>query len=286
MKKLMIGILAAATMSAFAEGEIEKQEKPLFWGFANAGVYSGYQLYGSLVNNEPTFQWYAEGNFNLAAGDLDLGYAGVGLWSNTDLTKRRRDGGLGQFLNEYDPNIHWGRTFWLDDDNTWGVDYRSTVVWFYYPPQNYSGAEHTHTTWDWDHSLTLVNPYVLPYVNIVREYSKGANLLQFGVKKPFQITDEFSLCPILEMVWRERQYNWCFPTRFGGLDTNSGLATFKAELDGTYMFNANFGVFAKIAFCSIIDPDLRDNVDQMDGAEYGAYATDFVWGGVGVCCNF
>jgi len=54
MKKLMMAALAAAAMTAFAEDE--ETEAPIFWGFGNYGLYSGYQLYGSLVNPEPTLQ--------------------------------------------------------------------------------------------------------------------------------------------------------------------------------------------------------------------------------------
>ena len=306
MKKLMVAVLAAATMSAFAEeakeseqaAVLEKNEAPLFWGFGNAGLYSGYQLYGSLVNNEPTFQMYGEANMNLSIKDVDLGYIGLGLWSNTDLTKRRRCNELGQAFNEYDPNLHFGRTFWFDDEMQWGLEWRSTFVWFYYPTKNYKGGRVTnHTTWDFDHNFSLINPYVIPYVSVVREYSKGANLLVFGLKRGFQVGDQLTLCPSLEFVWRERQYNWCFPTAFNGTvndydcDKNSGIATMKIQLDATYQITDNFGVFAKVAYCSVVDPDLRDNVDHLssqghDWYSYGAYAKDYAWGGIGLCFNF
>ena len=300
MKKLLIAMCAAASMCAFAgseEAEVAETETNnnesfiSFWGFGNYGLYSGYQLYGSLVNDNPTLQGYIDLNANIG----DLGYTGFGLWSNTDLTPRRRNNELGQAFNEYDPNFHFGRTFWFDDDKTWGLDWRSTFVWFYYPPKNYKGGRvSNHTTWDFDHSFALVNPYLVPYVTVVREYKKGANLLIFGLKKAVAVTDGLSLTPYLEGVWRERQYNWCFPTNFNYPDDdtgydynkNSGIATMKLGLDLNYQISEHFGLFAKVAYCSIVDPDLRDNVDHLPNNAYGGYAKDFAWGGVGVTFNF
>ena len=296
MKKLLVAVCAASFLTAFAEADAKKtetEEKSFVsvWGFGNYGIYSGYQLYGSLVNNEPTAQGYVDANVQFG----DIGYVGVGLWSNTDLTKRRREGNLGQAFNEYDPNVHFGRTFWFDDDKTWGLEWRSTFVWFYYPTKNYkSGDEHTHTTWDFDHSLALVNPYVVPYVTVVREYSKGANLVIFGLRKTVAVSDGLSLTPYIEGVWRERQYNWCFPTNFNYPDEdtgydynkNSGVATAKIGLDLNYQLSDHFGLFAKVAYCCVTDPDLRDNVDRLPNDAYGAYAKDYAWGGVGVTFNF
>ena len=293
MKKLMLALAATAALFAQAEEVQESEKAPAIslWGFGNYGVYSGYQLYGSLVNNEPTAQGYVEVNANV----LDLGYVGLGLWSNSDLTKRRRGNELGQAFNEYDPNVHFGRTFWFDDDRTWGLDWRSSFVWYYYPTKNYKGGRKSnHTTWDFNHSFALVNPYAVPYVTVVREYSKGANLLVFGLKKEFPVDDSLKLTPYIEGVWRERQYNWCFPTMFNGKDDvtgydynkNSGVATVKVGLDLNYQVSEHFGIFAKVAYCSVVDPDLRDNVDHLPNNVYGGYAKDFAWGGVGVTFNF
>ena len=200
MKKLMFALAATAAMLSYAEEtkELEQQEAPIFWGFGNSGIYSGYQLYGSLLNSEPVWQTYLEGNMNLLAKDLDLGYLGIGIWSNSDMTDRRRSCNLGRMWNEWDFNVHWGRTFWIDDDKTWGLDYRTSVIWYYYPhrmwqkhPDN-TRIHHgkTNTTMDWNHSFALKNPYVVPFIDVVHEYHESdGNLLQFGLKKTVAATD-------------------------------------------------------------------------------------------------
>ena len=298
MKKLMFALAISAAMVSYADDakdaskELEKQSAPIFWGFGNYGLYSGYQLYGSLLNNEPTLQGYLEGNANLSWDDFDLGYLGLGVWSNTDLTPRRDYVGIGGAFNEWDFNAHWGRTFWFDDAQTWGLTYRTSFVWYYYPGQHYQRIHPAiDTTMDWNHYFEIANPWLIPYINVVREYRFESNLLQFGIKKPFQITDDFSICPFVEMVWRENRYNWCFPTGACGdwsrfCDTASGIATLKVELDATYQITEHFGLFAKVAYCSVIDHHLRNNCDDVLHSDDYGENKDFAWGGVGVTLNF
>lgn len=300
MLSITCGALAAAGLIAYGdvaeeeaqENTMQDAETSVFWGFGNYGVYSGYQLYGSLVNPEPTLQGYLEGNVNLGVDDLDLGYFGVGVWSNTDLTDRRRDT-LGKAFNEWDFNLHWGRTFWFDDEEVWGLDYRTSVVWYYYPHRRHDRMNGSiATTVEWNHSFALKNPYVVPFLDVVHEFHESdGTLLQFGLKREFVDTfdvEGLSLTPSLALVWRNRNYGWCFPN--GGLDADgakvgSGIATAKIQLDATYQINDHFGLFAKIAYCMTLDDDLRDASDAASGSDYGKYK-DFVWGGVGVTCNF
>ena len=301
MKKLMVAAFAAAAMCAFADEPAAPaaeqaapaeqtfdggDDAPLFWGFGNYGMYSGYQLYGSLVNPEPTLQGYVEGNVNLLADDLDLGYLGIGVWSNTDLTDRRRDW-LGKAFNEWDFNVHYGKTFWFDDDKTWGLDYRTSIVWYYYPHRRHNAYNGSiKTTMDWNHSFALVNPFLTPFVDWVHEYHENnADLLQFGVKRGFSVTDELTLTPSATFVYRDHRYNWCFPTAGFTEFHNGGVATLKLMLEANYKITENFGLFAKVAYCSIIDKDLRDASDHGSGSDYGKYK-DFAWGGFGVTFSF
>ena len=291
MKKTMLAFAAVAAFCAVAEekAEIEKNDTPIFWGFGNTGVYSGYQLYGSLVNSEPTWQTYAELNANLLIKDIDLGYLGVGVWSNTDITDKRRDS-YGQVFNEFDFNVHWGRTFWFDDDKTWGLDYRTSVVWYYYPHHLYQKHKNfgkTDTTMDWNHSFALRNPTgITPFFDWIHEYHENnADLWQFGLKYDATVTDEITITPSATFVVRDHRYNWCFPTAGFTEFHNGGLATMKLMLEANWRVFKNFGIFAKVAYCQTLDSDLRDAAEHGSGADYGKYK-DFAWGGVGVTWNF
>ena len=284
MKKLMMAALAAATLTAFAEDE--ESEDPIFWGFGNYGLYSGYQLYGSLLNPEPTLQGYAEVNANLSWDGQGLGYLGVGVWSNTDLTDRRRDS-YGKAFNEWDFNVHYGYTLWFDDEQTWGLDYRTSLVWYWYPHRRHRHMNgKTNTTMDWNHSFALKNPFVEPFLDWVHEYHENnADLLQFGLRRRCEVTESFALTPSVTFVYRDHRYNWCFPTAGFTEFHNGGIATGKIGLDANYQITDNFGLFAKVAYCSIMDKDLRDAADHSSGADYGKHK-DFAWAGVGVTFNF
>ena len=295
MKKLMFAAAAAATMLAYAEEskELEQQKAPIFWGFGNSGIYSGYQLYGSLLNSEPVWQTYLEVNANLNFSDIDFGYLGLGFWCNTDLTDKRR-GSYGKMFNEDDPNIHWGKTFWFDDDKTWGLDYRTSVIWYYYPHRmwqkhpNNAALHHgkTDTTMDWNHSFALINPYVIPFFTWVHEYHESnADLWEFGLRRTFAVCDSLTLTPAVTCVVRDHRYNWCFATAGFGELHNGGFATVKVGLDANYQITDNFGLFAKVAYCTVLDDDMRDAADFASGPAYGKYK-DFAWGGVGITVNF
>lgn len=311
MKKLMIAAAACAAFAAFADepksddsqaqanqpAEAEKEDgHPLFWGFGSSGIYSGYQLYGSLLNSEPTWQTYAEANMNLP---WDIGSVGVGLWFNSDLTDKRH-GLYGKAFNELDPNIHFDHTFWFDDDKTWGLAYRTEVVWYYYPhhrghhgpwsprgrSRNSQNSVSTFTTMDLNHYFELKNPFVTPYFKWVHEYHENkANLFLGGLKKTVGITDDISITPTWELVYRSHRYNWCFATDGWEELHGSGMASSRLGFDLNWQFAEHFGLFAKLYWCHTIDHSLRHAAENGSGGDYGQYK-DFAWGGVGVTWNF
>lgn len=308
MKRLMMAAFAAAAFTAFADApgdeapdggaspELEEEEDaPLVWGFGSTGVYSGYQLYGSLLNSEPTWQTYAEANVNLP---WQIGSVGAGIWCNTDLTDKRR-GLYGKWFNEQDYNVHFDHVFWLDHDKVWGLAYRTEVVWYYYPHHrghhpgspaagrgHYQSCVSTMTTVDWNHYFELKNPYLTPYFKWVHEYHENkANLFLGGFKKKIEVLDDVSVTPTFELVYRSHRYNWCFPTAGWSELHGSGMASSRLGFDLNWQFAANFGLFAKVYWCHVVDHSLRHACETGRGNDYGQYK-DFAWGGVGLSWNF
>ncbi len=166
-------------------------------------------------------------------------------------------------------------------------------MWYYYPHHRNSTFVGGHTiktdtTMDWNHYFELKNPYVTPYFKWVHEYHENkANLWLGGLKKTIGITDEISITPTFETVYRSSRYNWCFPTAgfTPGHYHGSGFASQRIGFDLNWQFAENFGLFAKIYYCHIYDHSLRHEAEAGHGADYGQYK-DFAWGGVGVTWNF
>ena len=76
MNKAIIAALAAgAAFAAQAEFAVS------VWGFGDYGINSGYQLYGSLLNSEPTMSGYQEINVNATVDASMFGAEGLMLRS-------------------------------------------------------------------------------------------------------------------------------------------------------------------------------------------------------------
>ena len=255
------------------------------WGFGYYGIYSGYQLYGNLVNPEPTLQGYAEVNMSLPE---KYGYVGLGVWSNSDLTDRRRDI-YGKAFNEWHFMVHYGNTFWFDDDEEWGLDFRSALVWLYYPHRRHDHMRGSSPTClEWRNFFTLKNPYVEPFMMWAHEYHEtNADLIEFGLRRAFEVKDVegLTLTPMVVFVYRDHRYNWCFPTAGFREFHNGGLATGRIALKANYRLTDNFSLFADIGFSSTIDRSLRRAADHGHGSDYSKYK-DFAYGAVGLAFKF
>ncbi len=306
MKKMLIAALATGAICAAQAGDSTplvgigfESESPITIGaYGNYGINSGYQLYGSLLNSEPTMSGYQEIHADFRIDDLDLGQLAIGVWSNNDLTNKRR-GLYGKAFNEYDPQIHWTRTFWFDDEKTWGLKYLTEFVWYIYPNNrghhagnpaggrgHYQSSVHTMTTMDWNHYFELQNPYVTPYFKWVHEYHENkANLFLGGLKKKVAldelITEGLSLTPTLELVYRSHRYNWCFPTAGWSELHGSGMASLRLGTDINFGLTDHIGLFAKIYWCHTVDRSLRSAAEHGYGNDYGQYK-DFAWGAIGL----
>ena len=120
----------------------------------------------------------------------------------------------------------------------------------------------------------------------MHEYHENkANLFLGGLKKTIGLTDEVTITPTWELVWRSHRYNWCFPTAGWSELHGSGMASSRLGFDINWQFAEHLSLFAKVYWCHIIDHDLRHACETGSGNDYGQYK-DFAWGGVGLAWNF
>lgn len=269
---------------------------PIF-AFAAYGVQSGYQVLGSVVSRDPVIQGYSEINCFLP---YNLGFFGFGLITNTDLGHHHHQI-MSRWFNEWDPNVHWDKTFFFDDDHLYGLNYRSTINWYIYPTGR---IDHKHrngtcppyipsipTSMEWIHYFGFQNPYVTPFVEWRHEYLVyDADLWKFGLKKEVQVSDTVKITPYVETVLRSKEYVWCFPTEHSAKGPVHGSwGSLTLGLNCHWQLTEHFGLFANVAYCRLMSEHLRDMADrvthEINKYEIGTMK-DAAWGGVGITVNF
>lgn len=268
---------------------------PIF-AFAAYGLQSSYQVFGSTVLRDPCLQGYGEINTFLP---FDLGFAGFGLISNTTLGSHE-DRIMRRAFNEWDPNVHWDKTFFLDEDHLYGINYRTTFCWYIYPSHR---AKHTQSTrpylhikpiptsMEWVHYIGFQNPYVTPFVEWRHEYLVyDADLWKFGLKKEIPITETIKVTPFAETVLRSKEYTWCFPTYMSSkAPIHGSWGSITLGLNCQWQITEHFGLFANVAYCRLMSESLRDMADQVreqQGKWAMATTKDAAWGGIGFTVNF
>lgn len=312
-KSIVLSVLMMVTFGAFADISarvandklIENEEVihedhpdglPIF-AFAAYGLQSGYQVFGSLLLRDPCLQGYGEINCFLPA---DLGFFGFGLISNTTLGQHE-DKIMRRAFNEWDPNVHWDKVFYFDEDHVYGINYRTTFSWYIYPShraketqssQPYLGIKPIPTSLEWVHYVGFQNPYVIPFVEWRHEYLVyDADLWKFGLKKEIPVGETVKITPYVETVLRSKEYTWCFPTDYNNKQPVHGSwGSLTLGLNCHWQLTEHFGLFANVAYCRLMSESLRDKADEVRDqlGKWSGMATtkDTAWGGIGFTVNF
>lgn len=293
MKTSTLAALCAAAsfcaMGAETEStnELAKTESPILSGYVSADLASGYLLYGALLNSEPCF--WTDARADVALGDF--GYAGLQLWSNSDLTDRRKKGmdksgygKMGKFDNENDFYIHYGNSLALTDEVS--LSFELAHVWFTYHDHKHNGSTKGYaSTRELNCYLELSNPVVTPYYFISHEYAHvDGTYMAGGLKKDIAVSDQLTLTPMLELNGFSKHYfGTMFPWRANGEAQKSGVGALMLSLKANYAVTDWFSIHAQGAFVTVVNDEVRDGINATHDS---TYMKDFAWGMIGCTVSF
>ena len=293
MKRSAFAALCAATTLCTMGAEdsttntLEVAETPILSGYVSADLASGYLLYGALLNSEPCF--WTDMRADAALGDF--GYVGLQIWSNSDLTDRRKNGmdksgygKMGKFDNENDFYVHYGNSISLTDDVS--LSFELAHVWFTYHDHKRNDSPKGYaSTRELNCYLSLDNPIVTPYYFISHEYNHvDGTYMAGGLKRDFAVSDQLTLTPSVELNGMSKNYfGTMFPWRENGKPQKNGVAALMLSLKANYAVTDWFSIHAQGAFVSVVNDEVRDGINNTHDS---TYMKDFAWGMVGCTFSF
>ena len=292
MKSSLLLLAALASCTAFATGMAARESVPLepvapksdpsaetspfgIHGYGTFDVLSGYEFRGALLNDEPVYWTYGE----LYAACADLVSIGGWVFQNTDMTCRRKD--EARRMNEWDfaanarisPELAKGWRLGLEAGHCWccmhGLRGESAKIYTRPATEIYA-------------ILGLENPYVTPYCTCEYGYDafEGA-AFSFGLKRTFALPLGLELVPKVCAGGSSTGYNAVLYPPFDD-SVGTGLTFVQVDVELNYWVTEYFGVRAQASFSVVIDPDIRDAIDDCGGT----YRNEFVCGGLGVVFAF
>ena len=267
--------------------ELEQAKAPVLSGSVSADLASGYLLYGALLNSEPCLWTDILADASLG----DFGYAGLRIWSNSDLTDRRKNGmnkdgfgKMGKAYNENDFYLHYGNSLKLTDDMS--LSFEVGHVWFTYHDHRHSDSMKGYaSTREINCYLSLDNPIVTPFFFISREYAHvDGTYMEGGLKRDFAVNDQLTLTPSVTLnAMSKHYYANMFPWREKGEPQKSGVTSLMLSLKANYAVNKWFSIHAQGAFVTIVNDEVRDGINNTHDT---TYMKDFAWGMVGCTFSF
>ena len=224
--------------------------RPYAW--ANPEVASAHVTRGKIASVRPVFILDAGAGCRLGA----LGYANVGFWSLSDLSRHYRAERRNCF-NELDPWLQYGYTW--DFAEGWSLDSRISYQW-----NEMIGARVGRRTYrEWINRETLVTPW-FSFFTLVRwmEFPYNCPGIRVGIFREFELPARFSLVPELfsdggPRCWNRRRFGqWTEEPAKWRPGPNSATLSLTLRYQITDVLSAYVGV----SQFSIVDPDIRRQV--------------------------
>jgi len=221
--------------------------RPYAW--ANPEVASAHVTRGKIASVRPVFILEAGTGCRLGW----LGYANIGFWSMSDLSRHYRAERRNCF-NELDPWLQYGYTW--DFAEGWSLDSRISYQW-----NEMIGARVGRRTYrEWINRETLVTPW-FSFFTLVRwmEFPYNCPGIRVGIFREFELPGRFSLVPELfsdggPRCWNRRRFGqWTEEPAKWRPGPNS--ATFSLTL--RYRITDVLSAYVGVSQFSIVDPDIR-----------------------------
>lgn len=268
MKKILLVVIAAIFCES-ARAEISVS------GYGSFDVSSAYVLYGARMNKEPCYWTYLE---MVVADDL-FGGIGASLWQNADMTSRRNE--VMRRMNEWDWAVFYRNQFHISDE--WQISLEAGNIWYKYHGLKGEGVNLYKTMMELYGRLQLDNPFLTPYVAMFHDWKiTDGTFAQAGLKRDISLIEEITFTPDFTVGGGDRRYLACLYPPWGEGGVSSGISYVQLSGKVAYWFNEHFGVHALVAYCVIVDDEIREGID----ADMSDYQKQYAWGCVGVDVAF
>ena len=244
-------VAACLAFPCAADEPVAEGVRPLFW--CAPEIASGHISIGRVKVTHPVQNFDA----GLGAEYAPVGYALVGIWSLTDLSRESRDT-RHPFWNEIDPLVAVGRRQRLAEG--YSLDSRVGTQWNCMA--GYEGAaRRSYDEWQLNESLTT--PYVTPWFAMRNFYWPVAKAsFRVGLLKSFPVTDDLSFTLNVwsdggSERWNEQRFGYRHARRIG-----SGLNSVSVRLFATYRLFEQAEIFGGVTGYTVVNNKIRDELNE------------------------
>ncbi len=247
-KRIYLGALVALALSLATRGD---EVRPYAW--VNPEIETAHPTRGKLVAVRPVFNLDTGVGYKLGA----LGYANIGFWSMTDLS-RHYTSSRRQLFNEIDPWLQYGYTWEFTEG--WSLDSKLSYQW----DELLGYRDSTRRTYrEWINRETLTMPWFSLFT-LVRwmQYPYCCPGIRAGIFREFKLPANFSIVPQFFMdggprCWNRRRFGqWTEePARY-----HQGVNSATISLTLKYRFTENLIGYLGISQFSNTDSTVRRQV--------------------------
>ena len=235
-----------------------EQPPVVFSGEVVADVESGYLTSsGMIYDTRPVATQYIYARLD----SLSFGYLDGYVWTISSLHDEQHVSHRALF-NEFETVLRYGynlrfpREFTLD----------TKIGGYWNPPVGYRSARMDY--WGVNVEQSLKNPYVVPFWSGLWLFGpKMRGRIRAGLRKPFQLHEDFTVTPSVEAVWVDRRR---FQAKYGENPEDDDMfggafTAITTSIRAEWRFMPDWTVFLSLHQFDMVNAQARDAVDSSHG---------------------